>query len=118
SLIYVVLFVIFGFWVPIGLALLLSEVPKGKVLFRTIYYLPAVLSGLVGILLWKSFYSPDGLVNSLLNGGIYLINAVSPLHLQPFQENWLDNPMAALFCCLFPTVWAGMGPGCLIYLAA
>ena len=23
-----------------------------------------------------------------------------------------------MLCCLIPTVWAGMGPGCLIYLAA
>jgi len=31
---------------------------------------------------------------------------------------WTDNPGMALFFCLLPTVWAGMGPGCLIYLAA
>src|SRR5206468_1966684 len=51
SLIYAGLFLIFGFWVPIALAFLLQEVPRGKVLFRTIYYLPAVLSGLVVIFL-------------------------------------------------------------------
>ena len=118
SVIYTLMFIVFGFWVPIGLALLLSEIPAGKTLFRTIYYLPAVLSGLVVILLWKSFYSPYGLVNAILNGGVSILNAITPLHLQPFQSNWLDNSTTALLCCLLPTIWAGMGPGCLIYLAA
>ena len=118
TLIYTVMFMLFGFWVPIGLALLLSEVPKGKTFFRTVYYLPAVLSGLVVILLWKSFYSPEGLINSVLNRGVWFINILTHLHIQPFQSNWLDNHTTALLCCLLPTVWAGMGPGCLIYLAA
>jgi len=109
---------VFGFWVPIGLALLLSEVPKGKSFFRTVYYLPAVLSGLVVILLWKSFYSPEGLINSILNGGVAAINAIARSKIEPFQTNWLENHTTALICCLLPTVWAGMGPGCLIYLAA
>jgi multiple sugar transport system permease protein len=118
SLIYVLMFILFGFWVPIALALLLSEVPKGKILFRTVYYLPAVLSGLVVILLWKSFYSPDGAINSLINGVLLVLNKVTPFHFEPFQADWLDSPITALFCCLLPTIWAGMGPGCLIYLAA
>ncbi len=33
------------------LAFLLSEVPRGKVIFRVIYYLPAVLSGVIVIFL-------------------------------------------------------------------
>ncbi len=118
SLIYGALFLFFGFWVPIGLAFLLNEVPKGKTLFRVIYYLPAVLSGLVVIVLWKQFYGGDGLINQVLNGFVYAINFVFGAHLGEFKESWLENPKAALMACLLPTVWAGMGPGCLIYLAA
>ena len=50
---YAVLFGLLGFTSPILLAFLLSEVPKGKVLFRIIYYLPMVLSGVIFIYLWK-----------------------------------------------------------------
>ena len=51
---------------PIFLALMLSEVPRGKMLFRTLYYLPAVTSGLVIMFLWKMFYdpTPQGLFNT------------------------------------------------------
>ncbi len=118
SLYYGALFFLFGFWVPIGLALLLSEVPRGKLLFRTVYYLPAVLSGVVVLFLWKSFYGPDGMINQLLNGGVWLLNHLPSVSIDYFSSNWLQDPRFALFFCLLPTVWAGMGPGCLIYLAA
>lgn len=118
SLTYAVLFFVFGFWVPIGLALLLSEVPRGGVFFRTVYYLPAVLSGVVVIFLWKSFYGPNGMVNEVLNGVVWAINWIPGVAVTPFNKDWLADPMFAMFFCLLPTVWAGMGPGCLIYLAA
>jgi len=38
--------------------------------------------------------------------------------IRPFAQDWLQNKNLALFCCLLPTIWGGMGPGCLIYLAA
>jgi ABC-type sugar transport system permease subunit/ABC-type glycerol-3-phosphate transport system substrate-binding protein len=118
SIAYALLFMIFGFWVPIALALLLSEVPRGKTVFRVIYYLPAILSGVVVIFLWKSFYSPDGLINDVVNGAIRLSNLLFRTHLPLNHSNLLDQRSSALLLCLLPTIWAGMGPGCLIYLAA
>ena len=118
SALYALLFMVFGFCSPIVLAFLLSEVPRGKILFRTIYYLPAVLSGLVVIIMWKSFYTSDGMVNQLLNGLVSAINILPGVDLAFFREDWLANPTWALFFCLLPTIWAGLGPGCLIYLAA
>ena len=115
---YAVMSMLFGFCAPIALAFFLSEVPRGKTLFRTIYYLPAVLSGVVVMFLWKSFYAPEGLLNQFLNVFVHGFNHLPGVHLTDFNSAWLTNPQAALFCCLIPTVWAGMGPGCLIYLAA
>lgn len=107
TLIYTALYMGFAFFSPIILALLLSEVPRGKMFFRTVFYLPAVLSGLVVIFLWKSFYRPTGLLNTVLGClGIH------------FNVNWLDTPSLAMAALLLPVIWAGMGPGCLIYLAA
>lgn len=108
----------FGFCAPILLAFLLSEVPKGKTFFRTIYYLPAVLSGVVVMFLWRSFYAPEGLLNQFLNLIVQVLNHVPGIHLSEFHSAWLSDSKWALFCCVLPTVWAGMGPGCLIYLAA
>ena len=58
--------------------------------------------------LWKSFYEsgPNGMLNYLL----------SFVHIAP--QKWLDDPRLAMLCCVVPVVWAGLGPGSLIYLAA
>jgi ABC-type sugar transport system permease subunit/ABC-type glycerol-3-phosphate transport system substrate-binding protein len=97
-----------GFLAPVGLALMLHEIPKGKVFFRALYYLPAVTTGVIVAMLWKQFFdpAPTGLANSLL--GL--------LGLQPLK--WLQDPALAKFCVVLPLIWAGAGPGSIIYLAA
>ena len=62
---YAFLMLSLGFCAPVGLALLLHEVPRAKVLYRTLYYLPAVTTGVVIYMLWKQFYdpSPHGFLN-------------------------------------------------------
>jgi multiple sugar transport system permease protein len=118
ALIYALLFLFFGFWVPIALAFLLQEVPMGKTIFRTIYYLPALLSGVVVIFLWKDFYSPDGLITRLYNAIVAMLNFLPGVEIAQVHQNLLDRPSMALFLTLLPVVWAGMGPACLLYLAA
>jgi len=70
SLWYAFLAISMGFFAPIVLAVLLHEVPQGKIFYRTLYYLPAVISGLVVMLMWKNFFeaSPSGLLNQVLTG--------------------------------------------------
>ena len=55
------------FFAPITLAVLLNEVPLGKYLFRTIFYLPQVSSPLVIALMWQQMYNPTdrGLLNQI-----------------------------------------------------
>lgn len=120
SLKYAVLFALFGFTAPIALAVLLSEVPRGKVLYRTLFYLPAVLTGLIMIYLWRGFYGQFGMVNQVINIVVGIINWFLPKawELAEIHRNWLEDPNLAMICILLPVVWAGMGPGCLIYLAA
>jgi len=111
SIYYAVLTLVLGFVSPIVLAILLHEVPRGKVFFRLVFYLPSVVSGLVVIFLWKSFYDATdaGLLNRLLS--IMTFGMARPI-------GWISDPKWAMVCVVMPVVWAGMGPGCLIYLAA
>ena len=118
SLKYTVMFAVFGFTAPIALALFLTEVPKGKILFRTLYYLPAVLSGVVVIFLWRGFYGEYGALNETLNFFVGLLNWIPGVQIEEFRTVWLDSRTYALICILAPAIWVGMGPGCLIYLAA
>lgn len=108
TLLYVGLSLGLGFFIPILLAIMLDEIPKGKVVYRTIYYLPAVMSGLVVAFLWKWFYDPNptGFLNTML--GLF---GAEP-------RGWLNDPRLAMLCVVIPGIWAGAGPGSLIYLAA
>ena len=67
---FVLLSVGLGFWPPILLAILLQEIPTytAKYIYRTLFYLPAVLSGLVVMFLWKQLYAPtsEGVLNQVL----------------------------------------------------
>ncbi|MDD5599875.1 MAG: extracellular solute-binding protein, partial [Victivallaceae bacterium] len=168
---------------PVILAVFLQEIPKGRLFFRTVYYLPAVVTGLVTVLLWKQFFDPSemGMLNAVLlkipAGGFILIGlflgavtllfarrlklygfylsmtvfiavgiviflacsapaaailfpngeslsatlAALPGRLfatRPEPFRWLSDPDTSMLACVIPMIWAGMGPGCLIYLAA
>ena len=46
-----------------------------------------------------------------------LVDALfGPFRFEP--QKFLRDPDTALFWCVIPVIWAGAGPGCLIYLAA
>ncbi len=119
-----------GFVTPIILAILLQEVSHCKLLYRTLFYLPAVMSGLVVIYMWKLFYQsgPAGIMNQVLQSltdGLNFI-LVPPVTLFnpefagiPFEPiAWLEDSKWAMLSCVLPAIWASAGPGCLIYLAA
>jgi multiple sugar transport system permease protein len=58
-----------GFFIPVILPILLDEVRGGKVVFRTIYIILAIMPAMVTIVLWKWFYNPDyGLLNVIRQG--------------------------------------------------
>ena len=124
SFVYVFLSIAIGFLIPICLALALNEIPVGKVLFRTIYYLPAMTSPILIAFLWKQFYDKGdtGLLNTVLHPFIvHIINpALTLIHVAPLKEahDWLGDPSLAMFAVVLPGIWAAAGPGSILYLAA
>ncbi len=105
---YVVITLLLGFISPILLAVMLCEIPRGKVFFRFLYFLPHLTSALVVTLLWKLMFDPteNGILNQILAAfGIA-------------RHSWLLDPAWAMVCCILPGVWAGAGISSLIYIAA
>ncbi|MAE66907.1 MAG: hypothetical protein CMJ18_21830 [Phycisphaeraceae bacterium] len=115
---YALLYMAFGFVAPIVLAMLLQEIPRGRVFFRVVYYLPAVLSGTIVLFLWKSFYATDGPVNELVAVFVGGFNTLFGTEIAYRPVDWLHDRTWAMPFSLLPVVWAGIGPGCLVYLAA
>lgn len=95
-----------GIVVALGMALLLNQKVRGIGLFRTVYYLPAVTSGVAVALLWAwIFNSQFGLLNWLLS----LIGIAGPA--------WLLTPEWAVPAFAFISLW-GAGGLMIIYLAS
>jgi multiple sugar transport system permease protein len=115
---YAGLALVLGFGAPIILALLLHEVPKGRIFFRVIYYLPAVTVGVVIYMLWKQFYdpSPQGMLNQVM--AFFHIGAQKWLQDAHHPFGWVGLPAVAMISVILPQIWASVGPGCIIYLAA
>lgn len=87
------------------LAILLNTNIKGLAWLRTVYYLPAVLSGVAVSFLWIWVFSADwGILNYLLS----LIGIDGP--------NWLTSEDWALTALIVMSLW-GVGAGLVIYLA-
>jgi multiple sugar transport system permease protein len=86
-------------------AMLLNANIKGLQWYRTIYYLPAVLSGVAVALLWKWLFSPEF---GLLNSALALLGIQGP--------GWLVDEKWALPSLILMSLW-GIGGGMVIYLA-
>jgi multiple sugar transport system permease protein len=88
------------------LGVLLNQKVKGLKVFRTIYYLPAVLSGVAVYFLWMQLLSPSsGLVNTML--GWFGIDGPA----------WLFDPEWTKPALLLMKMWS-VGGGMLLYLAS
>jgi multiple sugar transport system permease protein len=94
-----------GTGLALGIALLLNQNLPLRSLFRTIYYLPSVVSGVAVAILWRWIYHPEfGLINSLLAQ----IGIDGP--------RWLFSREWALPALILMTLWS-VGGNMLIFLA-
>ncbi|WP_401000365.1 carbohydrate ABC transporter permease [Agromyces sp. GXQ0307] len=108
TLYFAVLALLFGFPLPLLLAVMMSEVRRGKGLYSALAYLPVVIPPVVAVLLWKVFYnaSPDGVFNTIL-GWV----GIPP---QP----WLQSSATVMPSLVLEATWAAAGGAIIIYLAA
>jgi multiple sugar transport system permease protein len=89
-------------------ALLLNVRARGRGIFRAIYYLPGITSGVVVAIVWKWVFNGDfGLINYYL----------TQLGLIDEPIRWLTDPNLAMPSIIIVSVWAGVGGCMIIYLA-
>jgi multiple sugar transport system permease protein len=108
TLYFAFLALVFGFPVPLFLAVFISELRKTGWLYNVLSYLPAVVPPVAAILLWTFFYDPSesGVFNAIL--GWFGIG--------PFA--WLNSQTLAMPAIVLEATWAGAGATSIIYLAA
>ena len=96
------------------LALALNQKLKGIVVFRTIYFLPTICSGVAIYVLWRLIYNSDfGVLNTLI------AKFGTLLHLPLKGPNWLTDEAWAKPALIIMGVWQSVGGyNMILYLAA
>ncbi|MBE0411622.1 MAG: sugar ABC transporter permease [Anaerolineales bacterium] len=110
TLLYAALSVPLGTLGALAVALVLNQKVKGIGVWRTIYYLPAVLPAAAVALLWRWMFSPSrGLINFFLQPFYRLFN------LEPLQ--WFTDPKLVLPSFVIMGMWGIFGANAVILLA-
>jgi multiple sugar transport system permease protein len=105
TLMYAVAALPLGLVLGLALALLLNAEVPGLMFWRTIYYMPSVVSGVAVAVLWSYVFNPRfGILNWLLS----LVGIKGP--------GWLSSTDWALPAMIIMSLW-GVGGGMITYLA-
>lgn len=89
----------------LALAVLMNQKLRGIAFWRTVYYLPAVISGVAVAVLWRWILNPEfGLLNVLLH------------YLGVNGPNWLQDTRTALPSLVMISLWS-VGGNMVIYLS-
>ena len=100
AVLYLPLSMLFGF----GMALMMNQRLRGMTVFRTIYYLPSVLSGVAVAVLWGFVFHRDyGVLNYFLS-----LFGIPPVP-------WLQDPHWVIPALVIMQLW-GVGGSVIIYL--
>ena len=105
---FVVVTVIFQTVIPLLVAVLLFKGVRGSVFFRTVYFMPTVISLAVSGLLWSIIYDPtNGVLNIVLG----------KLGLQSLEKPWLADMGTVLPSIMVVSIWQSLGFYLLIFFA-
>ncbi|CAI6084916.1 Diacetylchitobiose uptake system permease protein NgcF [Paenibacillus sp. JJ-100] len=86
--------------ISLVLALILASNVKGEGFYRTVYFIPVLISTVVIAQLWSKIYNADyGLLNVLLQN----------IGLSSWAQDWLGQKETALTASFIPTLWQYMG---------
>jgi ABC-type sugar transport system permease subunit len=108
TVLFVVVTVMFQTVIPLLVAVLVNSGIRGSVMFRTIYFMPVVISLAVSGMLWSLIFDPNsGLLNS----------ALSAVGLQGLTHLWLADPATVLPAIMAVSVWQSMGFYLVIFYA-
>ncbi|MEZ0326143.1 MAG: carbohydrate ABC transporter permease [Fimbriimonas sp.] len=113
-----------GMAVALAIAILVNQKLKGITVFRTLFYIPAISSGVAVAMIWIYVYLPEtGLINTLslaafgpestMGGFLKRAFGIDPISSIDFL-NKREWAMAAL---AFMSIWVGLGPRMVLFLA-
>lgn len=103
--VYMAIGIPLGMAVSLGIAMLLSYEIRGMAVYRTFFYLPAIMPAVAASILWKWIFNPqEGIMNSLLQ----TFGIAGP--------SWLQDELWAKPALIIMGLWTA-GAGMIVWLA-
>lgn len=90
------------------MAMLINKASKVNNFFRTIFFIPFILSSVALSFVWKSILSYNGVFNGILES----------IGLENMVGNWLGVKGSAIVCIIIVEIWRTLGYHMMLYLAA
>ncbi|WP_406059928.1 carbohydrate ABC transporter permease [Micromonospora sp. NBC_00860] len=90
-----------------GMALVLQKERRWVGFYRAALFTPVVFSLVVTALVWRVFYQPDGIADTLLRA----------VGLESLIRPWLADPQTALYAVILPALWRQIGYVMVLFLA-
>lgn len=108
------LYTIISIVVQVGGGLIVAAILQDKLirkispLFRTVFFIPVLISTTIISLLFTFIYSPEGMLNQLL----------ASLGLENFATGWLGNSTTAIFAVIGLSQWQNVGYIMILFVVA
>jgi multiple sugar transport system permease protein/raffinose/stachyose/melibiose transport system permease protein len=107
TLLYAALVLVFEMAVSLPLALALAETSRVNAFFRSLFFLPVLISPLAAGYIWKGMLAPNGPINGMLS---FLLPGT-------VDTAWLGDPTTALPAVALIEAWKWSGLITLVYIA-
>ncbi|MGO4545619.1 carbohydrate ABC transporter permease [Paenibacillus sp. 2TAB23] len=103
---YVIFMVILQNAIALTLAVFIESRKRSKVLFRTIFFMPNMLSLIIGGFMW-----------------VFIFTKVLPIlaeqtGIQLLDQSWIGDPAYSFYSIIILSLWGGVGYQMVIYIAA
>lgn len=90
-------------------AVLINSIPRFKVTFRVVYYIPVITSWVIVSLVFRYIFNTEGMLNYLL---------YNVLHLTTENVPWLNTRWGGMTVAMILGIWKGVGWNLVVFLAA
>ncbi|CAM4466763.1 raffinose/stachyose/melibiose transport system permease protein [Paenibacillus endophyticus] len=103
---YVIFMVILQNAIALTLAVFIESRKRSKVLFRTVFFMPNMLSLIIGGFMW-----------------VFIFTKVLPIlaeqtGIQQLDQSWIGDPAYSFYAIIILSLWGGVGYQMVIYIAA
>ncbi|MFD0693344.1 carbohydrate ABC transporter permease [Paenibacillus sp. GCM10027628] len=103
---YVIVIVVLQNLIALVLAVLIESRKKTKGFFRTIFFMPNMVSTIISAFMWTFMFTQVFPQLAAKTGVLF------------FNQEWIGNPKVSFFSIIIVSLWHGVGYMMIIYLAA